>query len=216
MSFLSKILTPQLKRKIRKFFSFRYKGKVKKDFTIISNNCWGGVIYDILGKQYTSPTIGVLFTNEEYIKLLENLDFYLSQEVFLDNNRQKRINKHQGDYYAYLSDVSFRFVHYSSGQDGLQKWKRRCLRIVRNNLIVRWSITEQEIKNFDLIERFSKLPFDKKIMFTSNEEIAKKYNFAVFVKSKKHETDPFKDSANEIAILKRQYKIKNVIDIINR
>ena len=50
------------KRKIRKFFSpIKRIGLKNKSFSIISNNCWGGIVYDIFGLQYRSPTIGCYF-----------------------------------------------------------------------------------------------------------------------------------------------------------
>ena len=47
-----------IKRKIRKFFSpFRRIGLKNNDFTIISNNCFAGILYKDLGIEYKSPTV---------------------------------------------------------------------------------------------------------------------------------------------------------------
>lgn len=37
------------------------------DFSIISNNCWGGHVYRRYGLPYTSPTVGMYFFSEDYI-----------------------------------------------------------------------------------------------------------------------------------------------------
>ena len=70
------------KRKLRKIISFiRRIGLKNRDFTIISNNCWGGFIYDIFGLKYQTPTIGTYFFSEDYVKFVNNLDYYLGLDV---------------------------------------------------------------------------------------------------------------------------------------
>lgn len=32
------------------------------DFTIISNNCWGGVCYEYFGMEKATPTVGMFFS----------------------------------------------------------------------------------------------------------------------------------------------------------
>ena len=47
------------------------------DFSIISNNCWGGHVYRRYNIPYLSPTVGLYFYAEEYITFLQNIDKYL-------------------------------------------------------------------------------------------------------------------------------------------
>ena len=60
-------------------FSERYFSAIKRkklnntDFSIISNNCWGGAVYRRYGLPYQSPTVGLYFFAEEYINLLSHL-----------------------------------------------------------------------------------------------------------------------------------------------
>ena len=44
--------------------------------TIISNNCWGGNVYQKFGLKYTSPTIGLFMIGEDYVKFCKNLRYY--------------------------------------------------------------------------------------------------------------------------------------------
>ncbi len=216
MSFVSKLITPQAKRKIRKFFSFRYKGMLEKDFTIFSNNCWGGIQYDRLGKQYTSPTIGTLLTPSSYIKFLENLDKYLACECVLDESLQRKDGDHLGLYKAHLSDIDLFFIHYSSGIDGVNKWNRRKSRICLNNVIAKWSdcTIDGDFVTDELIERFSKLPF-KKIFFTTNKELASKHDFAIYVKTKDNR-DNFLEPDFELNLTKNVIRMKKLCELINR
>ena len=39
----------------------RYIGGIKQPFTIISNNCWGGLVYQHYNLSYDSPTVGCYF-----------------------------------------------------------------------------------------------------------------------------------------------------------
>ena len=61
------------------FLSTKRRNKLNNtDFSIISNNCWGGSVYRRYGLQYKSPTIGLYFFAEEYIKFLMNLEISIN------------------------------------------------------------------------------------------------------------------------------------------
>lgn len=51
------------------------------DFTIISSNCVGGIIYHELGERFLSPTINLWFEPNDFLKFASNFDFYLSQDL---------------------------------------------------------------------------------------------------------------------------------------
>lgn len=51
------------------------------DFTIISNNCWGGHVYRRYGLPYLSPTVGLYFYSDDYIKFVSDLDYYTKQTL---------------------------------------------------------------------------------------------------------------------------------------
>lgn len=48
-------------RKIYLYMTKKYRSKklIDEHFTIISNNCWGGTIYQSYGVKYQTPTIGM-------------------------------------------------------------------------------------------------------------------------------------------------------------
>ena len=74
----------------RKILSPIRKKKIYRDFCIISNNCWGGKVYQRYGKPYNSPTVGLYFFADEYIRFLENLDYYLSIDLRIIPPEQSR------------------------------------------------------------------------------------------------------------------------------
>lgn len=54
---------------------YKNRRKLKNtEFTIISNNCWGGFIYQKYGLKYQSPTIGLFFMGKDYIKFCSNVN----------------------------------------------------------------------------------------------------------------------------------------------
>ena len=49
------------------FADIRRKGLENTDFTIISNNCWGGMVYESYNLPKQSPTVGLFFMASDYI-----------------------------------------------------------------------------------------------------------------------------------------------------
>ena len=70
-----------IKKRIRKIKIYLNKINAKKrnsllkakDFTIISNNCYGGLKYENLNLPFNSPTIGLYFYAPEFLKFIKNL-----------------------------------------------------------------------------------------------------------------------------------------------
>ena len=79
-----------IRLKINKFFRLTFAKKrnkklKNKNFTIISNNCWGGMIYESYNLRKDSPTIGLFIMPKDYIKFIKNLKkyFYVFVHLFL-------------------------------------------------------------------------------------------------------------------------------------
>ena len=143
-----------------------------KDFTIISNNCWGGLVYQYFGLRYSSPTVGLFMMDDDYIKFLENIDYYLSQSlVFITHSESKYRESLQRettakDSYpvALLGDVEVHFMHYLSQEEAIQKWEYRKSRINKERLLIKMS--QRSSNDPKLLERFENLPYANKICFT--------------------------------------------------
>ena len=122
------------RRKI--FANYRKKFLKNYNFTIISNNCWGGMIYESYNLQKQSPTIGVFFMAQDYIKFLKDLREYIQCELeFISPNesRWKDYVKNDSRFGNYpigkLKDIEIFFLHYKSEEEAREKWERRCKRI---------------------------------------------------------------------------------------
>lgn len=201
------------KRIVRKFrkISNPYIGPIRRkklnnlDFTIFSNNCWGGICYEYFSLQKRSPTVGMYFFANEYIKFLNNIESYLSYDLeFASVNESKYkeelLRRRQGNrLIGMLNDVEIIFLHYNDKIVAKDKWNRRVDRINWNNLIFKFSFmdlcSKEHIVQFENImhEKINKSTFNqniRSIVFVPTRDLANRYNDAYFVKS---------DSSGQIA-----------------
>lgn len=151
----------------------RRRKLLNDNFTIISNNCWAGHVYRYYQLPYKTPTVGLYFYSDEYVRFLSNLKKYLAMELTFVPFEQSR-------YYDYmmaknekrhpvgkLGDVEIEFLHYKTEEEAYTKWKRRCARICWDNLFVKFS--EQNLCTREILSQYDTLPFIYKFVFTSDD-----------------------------------------------
>ena len=147
----------------------------KENFTIISNNCWGGHLYRWYNKGYDSPTIGLYLFSDDYIKFIYNLSYYLEiQPRFISYKESrykdilcKRGGKNVTCPIGVFDDIEVIFLHYNSNEEALNKWNRRKKRIHWDNLFFKMS--EQNECSKDNLIAFDNLKTKKKIVFTHKD-----------------------------------------------
>lgn len=151
--------------------------KMLKDekFTIISNNCWGGTIYESYGIRKMSPTVGMFIMPEDYLKFVSNLDYYLEQPLeFInpDNSKWKETLQEKSNWKTYLiaklDDIELQMLHYHDEKVAYRKWKDRIARVNKNRLIFKFN--DQNDATKEQIERFMHLPLKYKLCFVSTPE----------------------------------------------
>lgn len=146
------------------------------DFTIIANNCWGGFVYQRYGLPYLTPTVGLYFFADDFIKLAFNLEDYMTKPLeFIPYTESKykaeferRMHTHIP--IARLGDIEVAFLHYKTQEEAAQKWKRRVARINYNNLIFKFG--KQYNCTADHLLAFDSLACQKKICFVPPEEVS--------------------------------------------
>ncbi|MBO4674558.1 MAG: DUF1919 domain-containing protein [Elusimicrobiaceae bacterium] len=167
---LLKLLRTGLKRNITYLLSFwRRRSLTNRDFTIISNNCWGGHVYQRYNLPYQTPFLGLFIPAPCYVKLLENFEENMQKPLrFIpqqDSQYYHRIMK-KGETYpigVLGDDIEIHFLHYKTPQEAQEKWNRRKMRINAKNMLVKFA--EIDCCTPELVERFDKLPFKHKICF---------------------------------------------------
>lgn len=136
----------------RKLNAENRKRLTNKNFTVLCNNCVGGVILHELGERFNSPTVNLFFKAEDYLKFLENLDYYLKQAlVEVESEKNYPVAK--------LDDITIYFMHYSSFDEAKTTWQKRVARINKNNLYV--IFVQQSGCTERVLEEFDKLPYKR-------------------------------------------------------
>ncbi|HSV49708.1 MAG TPA: DUF1919 domain-containing protein [Candidatus Acidoferrales bacterium] len=161
---------------VDRLFSWVPRSKLKnRSFSIIGNNCFAGGMYHKFGLQYNTPTIWTYIFPDDYLLFLENLDWYLKQPLtFKKETRHEMAHKHffmtHHHYPIGLlgSDIEIHFMHYHSEEEAKEKWQRRAKRLNRDNLFVVFSDGEEYREEH--LARFEKLPFTRKIFFSSKPQ----------------------------------------------
>lgn len=206
----------KLKEGTKKFFYeikryFVKKSIKNKNFSVISNNCWAGRVYQYLDMPYLSPTAGLYFFAPDYIKFVSDLRRYLDTPL-------KFISPEESKYYeeiqkrnqtdkpiGILDDVEIVFLHYKTQKEAEEKWNRRKIRVNYDNIILKFSrmnlCTEREIEQFDA------LPFQNK--FVLNNRTPLRY------KSEVYWDEPWKEDgiSNDTIPFPGNMKIKNYLNV---
>lgn len=138
---------------------------------IISNNCWAGHVYRYYGwLPYPTPTVGLYFFADDYIRFLQRLEYYLQQPIrFITWQQSKYADtlKQRGETevpIGMLDDVEIVFLHYHSQQEVLQKWERRKSRMDLRHIVVK--LSEMNGCTYAHLKAFDALPFEHKFVFT--------------------------------------------------
>lgn len=133
--------------------------------TIISQNCIGGVLYKMLGLQFTSPTINMFIEDENFVKLVENLEHYINVDA--KPKVERYIDPIDSDIIypiIQVDDIELCCLHYSSCAEAVNKWNARRKRVDLNNVYVianTWNLHNR----IDLIERLLNTAY-KTIIFS--------------------------------------------------
>ena len=128
----------------------------QSDISIVSNNCWGGIIYQTLGMECLSPFKNLFLTDYDYIKLLANLKEYLFKEIGFS---KWEIDIHSKERYPVLllGDIEIHCNHDTDAGNAIKKWKQRLIKFNYNNIFV-----EMYTENLEIAEKFILLEEHKK------------------------------------------------------
>lgn len=156
-------------------------------FVIISNNCFGGQVYQWLGKTYNTPFVGLYLNGPCYLKLLQNFDYYLKQDLeFIQESIYPKTKKH---WYPIgkLDDIEVHFSHYDSQEEAMEKWTRRKKRMLeteeKNRLFP--VLVERDNVDEQIVKEFHKIPFENKLSFSCQDyQLSAKENIVLHQKCK--------------------------------
>ena len=206
---MSKILKKikALTKKIQFFFrdkliNPRYRKRLKnKDFSIISNDCIGGVICKDLRCRFNSPTVNFYFSAEDYVKFASKYKEYLENGKLVDvtkpGEKVKVAIEIEGE------SIIANAIHYKTADDFIEKWNQRKVRVNYDNCFFmtndRNGFTEEHLRAFD------SLPYKNKVCFVHKEY--PQYGTAFYIKGSEKE-----DMVKTMTEYKRKLGIKRRYD----
>lgn len=139
------------------------------DVSIISMNCYGGILYHDCNSRFLSPTIDLYFDPSDFIKFVNNLELYLSETPRVVMGEKFPIGS--------IENVKLFFMHYSTPEEALRKWEERKKRVNWDKIFVivadRNGFTDKDFEDFKKI----KYP---KFLITNREKY--KCGDSVFIK----------------------------------
>lgn len=153
----------------------RRKKLKSEDFTVISNNCWGGTVYESYGIQKRSPTVGMFIMPEDYLKLVSALDVYIKYPLkFIpsEQSKWKSVLCHKSNWNTYLigqlGDIELHMLHYHDENVALKKWNSRIQRINWNRIIYKFN--DQNGATPEQIKKFMDMPLKNRLCFVASAD----------------------------------------------
>lgn len=136
-------------------------GFTGSNFTIISQNCIGGVFYHDMNLPFLSPTINLYFKAEDFLKFVCNLRKYLQMDLQMHWEERYPVGT--------LDDITIYFQHYSSCTEAKAAWERRKKRILWDKILI--LSTDHEGFHADSFRQWKQIPYPK-ILFSSQKQFA--------------------------------------------
>ncbi len=136
--------------------------------SIVSCNCWGGLLYKTLGMECLSPFKNLWMDAGEMLMMIPNLKEYMAIEPVFS---RWEVDSHSMQKYPVmkLGDMDIHFNHDTDIEEALAKWRRRKNKINYDNLLV-MIYTEDET----VIQKFIELEGYRKICFVSKGKNGRK------------------------------------------
>lgn len=138
-------------------------------FSVISQNCIGGVFYHDMKMQFQSPTINLYFTAADFSKFVLDLHRYMQTDLKITWGEKYPV--------GHLDDITIYFQHYSSCTEAMESWNRRKARINWDKILV--LSTDHEGFNSDTFEAWKKITYPK-ILFTAQKQFINEENVLYF------------------------------------
>lgn len=140
----------------------RYLSIKNGGVSIISQCCFGGILYNRLGLMFLSPTINMFFDEVGFIEFSHNIEDYLKAEV---KYVEKKYCPTQKIMYPVgkINGVRLYFNHDTDFEQAVAKWEKRKLRVNKSNMaVIGFVQSDDKERLFD-----SKINVTKKIAFTT-------------------------------------------------
>lgn len=112
-----------------------------ENFSIISNNCWGGIFDSDFGRGYSSPFVNSYMFGNCYIDLIKSLPLYLSTSPSVDN-MSKYYSSARTYPVLHLDNIEVHCIHYDNNERAIESWRRRVDRVIIDRILYVFSFRD--------------------------------------------------------------------------
>lgn len=152
----------------------RYFNLIENPITVLSDDCWGGILLHYLHLEFCTPTVNTRFDDKrDYIKFVERLPYYLNLELKQVQQGSFRNNTYPIASIAGNTDkVWVSFPHAVDFAQGEKEWNRRKERVNYDNVFVKLAFEAEEYENQAddiFFNKWNCLPY-KKVCFCSVDD----------------------------------------------
>ncbi|WP_162525344.1 DUF1919 domain-containing protein [Rariglobus hedericola] len=137
----------------------RYKDRrlIRQDFTVISDDCWGGKIYSAFGLKCHSPFIGMGFRAKEYLDFVCHFHDEGALDVLGTSTREDN-----GFHQIETRHAQLQGMHYDSQEEFLHAYERRRKTILWDRVFIKIDFGKKNYTAED-IARWNALKFPNSI-----------------------------------------------------
>ncbi len=150
----------------------RYIQLIKEPVTILSDDCWGGIIYHQLLLQFTSPLINIFWHKDSYCKFIQDPLYYLKQPLELHTEGNLRENVYP---VGQIGDgdrrIRLEFIHTPNFKEAEKLWEKRKKRINKDKIFVKLGIDATDENREEYLNVFDRISFPKICFYSGKTSI---------------------------------------------
>ena len=137
----------------------KYRRLQRSRLSIISMNCFGGLLSHTLGLPFRSPFVNMFLDEKDFLRLVQSLQAFMEKNLTLKEMKWNEVLKFNYPIVK-LGDVDIVMNHYPGFDEAVSKWNKRKARINWSNLFVTMYTEDEKISR-----EFDALPYEKKVCF---------------------------------------------------
>lgn len=149
-------------------------GLEQREFTVLSNDCWGQALYEGYGLPSQTPLIGGGMYADCFIRFLGDIEGYLHSPLkFVGTTRHLALNRVRNQRWPWpiavlRDDVEVHFLHFRTEDESRRAWDAGCDKVNLKRIAVKFS-ADKDGATDEHVDRFAAMPFERKLLISRYE-----------------------------------------------
>ena len=131
------------------------------NISFLAPNCIGGILFHDLNLKFMSPTVNLMMTQPDFVKLVLDIEYYKEKDLVFFKHPE-----YTGPC-ARLGDITVHFTHYATAEEAEKKWHERFDRLNKDNIFI--FLEERDGLTKDEMLAIGELNVKGIVVFTANE-----------------------------------------------